>query len=316
MQALYWNGEKLRLDPSHPTPKADEKTALLRVRFAGICSTDLQIFKGYMDFRGVPGHEFVGEVKEGPAEFAGRRVVAEINFGCGRCEFCARGLGRHCSGRKVMGILGADGSFAEYVAVPVENLHVVPENIADEEAVFTEPLAAAFEILEQVDLMPGDDVLVLGDGKLGLLCAQVIRLTGARVSVVGKHPAKLALSKKLGVRTLLLSDWRPRQMDVVVEATGSTSGLKLALDAVKPRGTLVLKSTVAENHALSLAPLVINEVTVIGSRCGLFPPALQALAGKSVSVTPLIEKVYPLSEGIEAVAHAGKRGALKVLLRT
>ena len=306
---------KLRLDSSHPTPKADEKTALLRVRLAGICSTDLQIFEGYMGFQGVPGHEFVGEVEEGPAELVGKRVVAEINFACGRCDFCARDLGRHCPQRKVMGILGADGSFAEYVAAPVENLHLVPDNVADEEAVFTEPLAAAFEILEQVQLGVGDDVVVLGDGKLGLLCAQVLRLTGARVSAIGRHPEKLATLKKLGIRTFVLGDWKPRLYDVVVEATGSAAGLKTALEAVRPRGTLVLKSTVAESHSLSLAPLVIKEVTVVGSRCGVFPPALQALAEKSVSVTPLIEKIYPLSEGVEAVAHAGRLRALKVLLR-
>ena len=315
MQALTWNGQSLRLDPSYPTPEAGERTALVRVRLAGICSTDLQIFKGYMGFQGVPGHEFVGEVKEGPGELLGKRVVGEINFACGRCDFCARALGRHCPERKVMGILGADGSFAEYVSVPVANLHLVPDGVADEEAVFTEPLAAAFEILEQIQLGLGDDVIVLGDGKLGLLCAQVLRLTGARVSVVGKHESKLALLKKLGIRTFLLPDWKPRQADVVVEATGSTSALKMALDLVRPRGTLILKSTVAQEHALNLAPLVINEVTVIGSRCGLFPPALEALAQKSVSVRPLIEKIYPLGEGVEAVAHAGRAGARKILLR-
>ncbi len=316
MQALYWNGQQLKLDPSYPTPKADEETALLRVRLAGICSTDLQIFKGYMGFQGVPGHEFVGEVKEGPAELVGKRVAAEINFACGRCDFCARDLRRHCPQRKVMGILGADGSFAEYVAAPVANLHLVPEAISDEEAVFIEPLAAAFEILEQVQLGVGDDVIVLGDGKLGLLCAQVLRLTGARVSVVGKHEEKLSILKKLGIRTFVLGDWKPRLYDVVVEATGSTSGLKLALETTRPRGTLVLKSTVAESHALSLAPLVINEITVVGSRCGVFPPAIEALAQKSVSVTPLIEKVYPLTEGLEAIAHAGRAGTRKILLRS
>ncbi|HEV8342222.1 MAG TPA: alcohol dehydrogenase catalytic domain-containing protein, partial [Candidatus Binatia bacterium] len=282
---------------------------------AGICSTDLQIFKGYMGFRGVPGHEFVGEVQEGPEDLVGKRVVGEINFSCGECEFCRRGLGRHCSKRRVMGILDADGTFAEYLAVPVANLHVVPDSVADEEAVFTEPLAAASEILEQIQLNPGDDVLVLGDGKLGMLCAQVVKLTGARVTVLGKHQEKLALVKKTGVRTILLDDWKPRRFDIVVEASGSESGLELALSAVRPRGTLVLKSTIAGNHNVSLAPLVINEVTVVGSRCGLFPPALEALEKRSVAISPLIEKIYPLSEGVEAVAHAGRKGALKVLLR-
>jgi len=314
MQALYWNGEHLRLDPSYPTPEPDEQTALVRVYLAGICSTDLQIFKGYMGFRGIPGHEFVGEVGEGPAELRGKRVVGEINFACGQCDLCARALGRHCPKRRVMGILGADGSFAEYVAVPARNLHLVPEGVGDKEAVFTEPLAAAFEILEQIELMPGDEVLVLGDGKLGLLCAQVLRLTGARLTVVGKHERKLEILKRLGIHTVMLSDWKSRPADVVVEATGSTSGLKVALGAVRPRGTLVLKSTLAEDHALSLASLVINEVTVVGSRCGLFPPALQALAEKSVMLTSLIDKSYPLAQGLEAIAHAARPGALKVLL--
>jgi threonine dehydrogenase-like Zn-dependent dehydrogenase len=315
MKALHWNGQALSLDSSYPAPSASEQTALIRVRLAGVCSTDLQIFKGYMGFRGVPGHEFVGEVAEGPAALGGKRVVGEINFCCGACEFCRRGLGRHCPTRKVMGILGADGCFAEYVAAPVSNLHIVPDGVADEEAVFTEPLAAAFEILEQVEIDFTHEVLVLGDGKLGLLCAQVLATTGARVTLVGKHPDKLGLVKKLGVRTALLSDWKPTQADVVVEATGSTAGLEMALSAVRPRGTLVLKSTVASEHSLSLAPLVINEITVVGSRCGLFPPALDALAQKKVGLTPMIEKVYPLSEGVEAVAHAGRPGARKILLR-
>jgi len=316
MRALFWDGRVLRLESSRPTPGTDRQFALVRVRLAGICSTDLQIFKGYMGFRGVPGHEFVGEVEEGPKTLVGKRIVGEINFACGKCEFCQRSLGRHCPNRRVMGIVGADGSFAEYVAVPTANLHLVPDNVSDEEAVFTEPLAAAFEILEQIQLSPGDDVLVMGDGKLGMLCAQVLKLTGAGVTVLGKHPEKLSLIKKTGVRTLLLDSWKARLFDVVVEATGSDSALKLAMSAVRPRGTLVLKSTIAADHTVSLAPLVINEITVIGSRCGLFPPALQALAEKSVLVTPIIEKVYPLNAGIEAVTHAGRAGALKVLLRT
>ena len=316
MKALHWDGQRLSLDASYPSPTPARDYALVRVRLAGICSTDLQIFKGYMGFRGVPGHEFVGEVIEGPPALVGKRVVGEINFACGRCEFCRRGLGRHCAKRQVMGILGADGCFAEVVAMPARNLHVVPDGVSDEEAVFTEPLAAALEILEQVEIDFTREVLVFGDGKLGLLCAQVVASTGARVTLVGRHPEKLALVKKAGVRTVLLSDWRPQSADIVVEATGSTAGLEIALGAVRPRGTLVLKSTVAQEHKLSLAPLVINEITVIGSRCGLFPPALDALARKKMAVVPMIEKIYPLSEGIEAVAHAGKPGVKKVLLNT
>jgi len=314
MQALHWNGTHLKLDLSYPPPKADKVMALIRVRLAGICSTDLQIFKGYMGFQGVPGHEFVGEVKEGPSELVGKRVVGEINFACGLCSYCAQGLGRHCPARKVMGILGADGSFAEYVAVPVANLHLVPDGVADEEAVFTEPLAAAFEILEQVKVRPMDDILILGDGKLGLLCAQVLYLTGARVTLLGKHENKIGLMKKLGIRAVKLADWRASLFDIVVDATGSTPGLELALASVRPRGTLVMKSTLADQHALSLAPLVINEVTVVGSRCGPFSPALAALAQKRLMVGPLIDRIYPLAEGIKAVGHAARPGALKVLL--
>jgi threonine dehydrogenase-like Zn-dependent dehydrogenase len=336
MQALYWDGHELNLNLFYPTPHkskiedreskivgatgsrsgfGDDQAALVKVHLAGICSTDLQIFKGYMNFRGVPGHEFVGSVVEGPQELIHKRVVGEINFACGRCDYCNRGLARHCPSRSVMGILNADGAFAEYVAVPVANLHLVPSKVSVEEAVFTEPLAAAFEILEQVQVNPGDEVLVLGDGKLGNLCAQVLRLTGAYVTALGKHEDKLKLIKRSGVRTMLLSDWQPKSFDVVVEATGSTSGLELAMSAIRPRGTLVLKTTMAGEHKLSLAPLVINEMTVVGSRCGPFAPALDALQERSVSVAPLIEKIYPLSEGVEAVAHAGSPGARKVLLQ-
>jgi threonine dehydrogenase-like Zn-dependent dehydrogenase len=315
MQALYWDGRVLSLESSYRAPAFDSQTARIKVHLAGICSTDLQIFKGYMDFCGVPGHEFVGSVSEGPKELLGKRVVSEINFACGQCASCGRGLARHCPNRKVMGILNADGAFAELVGAPVANLHIVPESVLDEEAVFAEPLAAAFEILEQAQISPGDEVLVVGDGKLGNLCAQVLQLTGARVTALGKHEAKLELIKRGGVRTLLLSDWQPKLFDVVVEAAGSESGFQLAMSAVRPRGTLVLKSTIAGAHEVSLAPLVIKEVTVIGSRCGPFPEALNALAERSVSTKPLIEKVYPLHNAVEAVRHAAKPGSRKILLR-
>jgi threonine dehydrogenase-like Zn-dependent dehydrogenase len=317
MRALHWDGHTLRLNDAYPTPRATDQMALVRVRLAGICSTDLQILQGYLGFQGILGHEFVGEVSEGPTHLIGKRVVGEINFACGSCQLCLRGLGRHCANRQVMGILSADGSFAEYLAVPVANLHLVPEGVSDEEAVFTEPLAAACEILEQVHLWPDCPVVVFGDGKLGLLCAQVLQNAGARVTVVGKHQQKLAILQKRGIQTAVLGDWHPQpRAEMVIEATGSTAGLALALEIVSPRGTLVLKSTVAQQHTLALAPLVIHEVTVIGSRCGLFPPALQALEHRSVAVTPLIESVYSLTEGVEAINHAARPGALKVLLRS
>ena len=324
MQALHWNGSQLRLESAYPTPSSTlhlrsltvpQPAALVKVHLAGICSTDLQILKGYMGFTGVPGHEFVGSVIEGCVEWQGRRVAGEINFGCGNCEYCARDLRRHCPNRNVMGILNADGAFAEYVALPPANLHIVPDNVSDEAAVFTEPLAAAFEILTQIQLNHGDEVLVLGDGKLGNLCAQVLRLTGAKITALGKHTDKLALIKKTGVRVAQLSDWQPKQFDVVVEATGSAAGLELGLGAVRPRGTLILKSTITGKHEVSLAPIVINEIHVIGSRCGPFTDALAALAAQQVSVTPLIDKIYPLSDGVEALQHAARSGAKKILLR-
>ena len=254
MRALYWDGHDLRVQENCETPQASDDRALVRVRLAGVCSTDLQILKGYMDFRGIPGHEFVGEVKEGPDEFIGKRVVAEINFGCGTCASCLSGMKRHCPTRQVMGILSADGSFAEYMAVPIDNLHLVPDTVADEEAVFAEPLAAAFEILEQVHIQPGTEALVLGDGKLGILCAFVLRQAGAAVTVVGRHEKKLSLVRQAGMRGVTLSDWRGHSVDLVVEATGSADGLQLAIENVRPRGTLVLKSTVAANHGTSHSP--------------------------------------------------------------
>ena len=314
MRALYWDGRELCLLPSFATP-TDKSTGLIKVHLAGICATDLQIFAGYMGFTGIPGHEFVGSVEQGPDELIGKRVVGEINFGCGECAACCGGLDRHCPNRKVMGILNANGAFADYVAVPCENLHLVPENISDEEAVFVEPLAAAFEILTQTHPKPDDNVLVLGDGKLGNLCAQVLQLTGAKVTAIGKHSDKLSLLNNVGIRTQLLENWQPSLFDIVVEATGSSSGFGLALNAVRPRRTLVLKSTIAGMQQVSLAPLVINEINVIGSRCGPFPEALAALSAKQIAVTPLIEKIYPLADSLAAVAEARRAGVRKILLQ-
>jgi len=315
MRAINWDGACVALNCSAPGPSLGVDDALVQVRYAGVCATDLHIFKGYMGFTGIPGHEFVGDVVEGPDHLARKRVVGEINFGCGRCAACAQGLQRHCSTRRVLGILGTEGTFAEFVGIPAANLHVVPDSISDDEAVFTEPLAAAFEILEQVHVRPTDRALVLGDGRIGLLCAEVLALTGASVTVVGKHERKLDVLKNRGIHCVLLPDWKPSKHDVVVEATGSASGMTAAMQATRPRGTLVLKSTISGNHTLSLAPLVIDEITVVGSRCGPFAPALRALEKRSVAVTPLIEKVYPLSDGVAAIAHAGRPGALKILLR-
>lgn len=314
MQALYWNGKQARVT-EQPDPEASER-AVVRVSLAGVCATDLEITRGYMDYHGVLGHEFVGHVESGPEDWRGARVVAEINNPCRKCDSCLRGLERHCPNRSVTGILNANGAFAERIAVPVENLHRVPDSVSNEAAVFTEPLAAAFEILEQVDIQPDDYCVVFGDGRLGLLISQVLHTTGAHVTTIGKHSEKLALLEARGIETQLLSNWEasPRQGDVVVEATGSASGFARAVSATRPRGTLVLKSTVADSPPIDLAPLVINEITVVGSRCGPFAPALDALARGTVSVEPLIAARYALAEGEQALAKAGETGVLKVLI--
>jgi threonine dehydrogenase-like Zn-dependent dehydrogenase len=297
-----------------PVPEASPGFARVRVGLAGVCNTDLELVKGYMGFRGVLGHEFVGVVDEGPAEWLGRRVVGEINFACGRCETCAAGLPRHCPQRSVMGIQAADGAFAEFVRVPVANLHAVPDAVPDARAVFVEPLAAACEILEQVRLEPGTPCLVLGDGKLGLLVAQVLAAAGGRVRAVGRHPEKLALLARRGIETHLASDWRPAPTPLVVEATGSADGFRAAVAATRPRGTLVLKSTLAEHPRVDLAPLVIHEIAVVGSRCGPFEPALAALAAGRVEVDGLVSHRVPLARAEDALARAAEPGALKVLI--
>ena len=313
MHALHFDGSQLRLIDA-PVPRATPGTAIVRVMLAGICNTDLELVKGYMGFTGTLGHEFVGRVDDGPAPWRGQRVVGEINFACGACEWCARGLGRHCPRRTVMGIQGADGALAEYVRVPLANLHRVPDGVADDAAVFAEPLAAACEIVEQVRVEPGQACVVLGDGKLGLLAAQVLAHAGARVLAVGKHPDKLAHLARRGIATTLLDAWERSAVDLVVEATGTAAGFELALAATRPRGTLVLKSTVAHGVPLNLAPLVIHEITVVGSRCGPFGPALAALAAGTVDVCGLISARRPLSAVADALALAAQPGVLKVLV--
>lgn len=313
MRALVWDGTSLRVGEI-PEPEAGDGWATVRMRRAGVCRTDLEIVRGYMGFRGVLGHELVGVVEGGPTEWLGRRVVVEINFACGACSACARGLGRHCPTRTVMGILGADGAMAERVRVPVANLHAIPDSVDDDTAVFAEPLAAAFEIVEQIHVTPDLSATVLGDGKLGLLVAQVLHQAGARVLVVGKHEDKLAIARRRGIRTSLSSSWSGDAADLVVEATGSKAGFAAALGATRPRGKLVLKSTIAEGIELHLAPIVINEIQIVGSRCGSFPPALAALATGSVDVASLVSARFPLSAAAEAVRRAAEPGICKVMV--
>ena len=285
----------------------------MRVSRAGVCETDLQLIKGYMGFRGVLGHEFVGVAESGP--FAGERVVGEINCACWRCETCRSGLPTHCPHRTVLGILNHDGAFADLIAVPQRNLHRVPDSIPDDIAVFTEPVAAAFQIPAQVEIAGTERIAVLGDGRLGNLCAQVLASIADDVLVVGKHREKLALLEGLGLKTALLSDEPPhRSFDIVVECTGSETGLPTALSLVRSRGTIVLKTTVAGTQTLAWAPFVIDEVTLVGSRCGPFDRALNALEHGLVDVEPLISARFNLSNGLAALERAQQKGVLKVLL--
>lgn len=317
MQALIF-GEKLELVKQMAKPTPAEGEALIKVLMAGICNTDLEIERGYMGFKGVLGHEFVGKVEDVNGEdhgLIGKRVVGDINCGCGKCSFCLQGINNHCPDRVTVGIDGKNGCLAEYLTIPVGNLFKVPESVSDEEAVFTEPLAAAFEIMEQVHIKPTDLVAVLGDGKLGLLIALVLKQSQADLCLVGKHPDKLAIAAGQKIKTVLLGELpRTSLFNLVVEATGSVDGFDLAQELLKPCGTLVLKSTVEGSKNFNLSSLVLNEVTVVGSRCGPFSPALRALEKKIIDVRPLISKIYSFDYALEAFEAARARDTLKVLV--
>jgi threonine dehydrogenase-like Zn-dependent dehydrogenase len=315
MRCLVFD-KTLAFDNRRAEPPQSDGDTLLRVRQAAICSTDLEIVKGYMGFAGILGHEFVADVVSSPdKDLVGQRVCGEINIVCGRCDLCLSGLSNHCRARSVLGILKHDGAFAEYVRLPAANLHVVPKNVDDDQAVFVEPLAAAFQILKQIKLDGRKWVTVLGDGRLGLLVAQVLRNAGCPVRVIGKYPEKLALCERWQIRSRPLADIVPRHdQDVVVDCTGSANGFEMAMQMVRPRGTIVLKSTVAAGKALNLAPLVIDEITVIGSRCGPFREAIRALSEKQIDVVSLIFRRMKLEQGVEAMDLAGRPGVLKVIL--
>ena len=315
MRALLLDG-KLKLVDDYPTPEPPPGEALIRVNVAGVCNTDLELVKGYHQFRGVPGHEFVGVVERAPGAEAweGRRVVGEINVACGTCPTCRANRPTHCPNRTTLGISGRDGAFAEYLTLPITNLHPVPDSITDEVAVFTEPLAAACEIVQQVHVRPTDRVIVVGDGKLGLLCAQVLALTGCHLTVVGHHPEKLEIVARQGIATALDDAAVEAGADVVVEATGHPGGYATARRLVRPRGTVVLKSTYHASLDANLTMAVVDEITLVGSRCGPFAPALRLLEQGLVKVTPLIQARYILSEVLTAFEHAAQPGTLKVLV--
>ena len=314
MKALVFEHSRVAV-MERPLPTLRAGHAIVQVQMAGVCNTDIEIAKGYMGFSGVLGHELYGVVTAcEDASWVGKRVAGEINQACGRCDMCLRGLGRHCPTRTVMGILGADGCFAEYVALQTNNLHPLPNSLSDERACFVEPTAAAFEILEQVSITPEHNVAVLGDGKLGLLIAQVIATTGCAPTLVGRHPRKLSLARDHGARVAELAELPAKSFDVVVEATGSADGMNAALHLTRPRGTLVLKSTYHGSLELNAAPIVIDEITLVGSRCGPFDPAIDALSRGVVDPSAMIDAIYPLGEAAQAMQRATEPGVLKVLL--
>jgi len=314
MKACVFDGHSVRLDPAHAEPSPAPGEVRIRVDLAGVCRTDLEIARGYMQFRGVLGHEFVGTALEG--KFAGRRVVGAINCVCGACDLCRAGLPTHCRRRTVLGIAGRDGAFAERLVLPEANLFAVPDSVTDRQAVFAELLAAAIQVGKQVPLEPGRKVVVLGDGRLGILVAQVLRAWRVAPVVVGKSDKKLELLSTLGIAAIHAENARPaHDAAVVIECTGTADGLAMALQFVRPRGTIVLKSTVADTAGLNLAPIVVDEITVVGSRCGPMGDAVEMLAGGAIATEPLVTAEFPLDEAPQALAAADEPDAIKVLIK-
>jgi len=314
MKALWLENNQLQLRSDVPIPEPLPGEALVRVVRAGICNTDLELLRGYYPYTGILGHEFVGVVEQGPKQLVGVRVVGEINAVCGECRFCRSGQPTHCENRTVLGIVNRNGAFAEYLTLPIANLHPVPDNVPTDVATFTEPVAAALEIQQQVLVRPDDRVLVVGDGKLGQLVAQTLALTGCDLLVVGRHRNKLDYLAARGITTGLADVVTDRAFDLSVECTGNPEGFAIARRALRPRGTLVLKSTYAGHLTFDASSLVVDEITLIGSRCGPFPQALQVISQEQVDVKYLIQSHYPLDEAIAAFDRAQERGILKVLL--
>jgi len=314
MKSIWLENNQISLRDITRPNKPNE--VLIRIRKAGICSTDLELVKGYYPYTGVLGHEFVGEVVEADdTSWIGRRVVGEINAICNACEQCLNGRPTHCENRTVLGIVNRDGIFAEFTTLPIANLHMVPDSVSDEMAVFTEPLAAALEIQQQVQIQPTDRVLLVGAGRLGQLIAQTLALTGCNLHVVARHKHQQDLLKARGIRIISEEDIQPWRWDIVVEATGSPSGFSLARQAIRPRGTLVLKSTYKGDTDVNLSSIVVDEINIIGSRCGPFAPALRLLESKQVDPTILIDAEFSLDDGLKAFEHAAETGVLKVLVK-
>ena len=313
MNALWLEDHKISLrDISRPQMPNE---ALIKIHKAGICSTDLELVKGYYPYTGVIGHEFVGEVIEAEdVSWIGQRVVGDINVVCGQCEQCLNGRPTHCEHRTVLGIVNRDGTFAEYTTLPIANLHRVPDSVPDEMAVFTEPLAAALEIQDQIQIKPTDRVLLVGAGRLGQLIAQTLALTGCDLRVVARHPHQQILLKARGIRTITEEEIQPWRWDIVVEATGSPDGFSLARRAIRPRGTMVLKSTYKGDMSVNFSSVVVDEINLVGSRCGPFEPALRLMEARQVDPTVLIAAEFNLGEALKAFERAAETGVLKVLV--
>ncbi len=313
MKALWLENGALRLTQA-ATPRSDSGEAVIQVLKAGICGTDAALVAGLYEFTGILGHEFVGKVVSGPEPMMDQRVVGEINVACGKCKMCASGWKKHCSNRTALGIRGRNGAFAEYLTLPLENLHLVPAGVSDAAAAFTEPLAAALDVLEHIHLSTDERALVVGDGKLGQLVCRVLALEGVRVDVIGRHDRKLERLEGVVSQIFRGQAVSGRRYDVAVECSGNPAGLSTALEALRPRGTLVMKSTSPASAALEPARLVVDELRLVGSRCGPFPRALELLAAGSVNMEPLIDARYALDDGVKGFEHSRQSGVLKVLL--
>jgi threonine dehydrogenase-like Zn-dependent dehydrogenase len=313
MKALWLENNQISL---HDVPQPNKPNeALIKIRKAGICSTDLELVKGYYPYAGILGHEFVGDVVEAPDKnWIGARVVGEINATCGKCEACLNRRPSHCEDRTVLGIANRDGVFAEYTSLPLENLHCVPDSVSDEMAVFTEPLAAALEIQQQIQIRPTDRVLVVGAGRLGQLISQTLALTGCDLHVLARHSLQQNLLTARGIRIIAEENIQPRKWDMVVEVTGSTDGFNIARKAIRPRGTLVLKSTYKGDMNVNFSSIVVDEINIIGSRCGPFAPALRLMEKREVDPTVLIAEQYKLDDVLKAFERAAQSGMLKVLV--
>ncbi len=318
MKTLWLEKRKLTLR-NLPKPKPKQGEALIRVLYAGICNTDIELLKGYMDFSGVPGHEFVGVVEKGPKQWLGKRVVGEINIACGKCDLCQMGLERHCPNRTVLGIYKKNGAFAEYLTLPVKNLHLVPETISDLEAVFVEPLSASLRIFDQIKIKKNEQVVIIGDGKLAQLIARALWLRNKNLIVIGRHKEKLNLLAQLGITTLIEKDAQKDVQrfapQVIIEATGNPKGLELALKLCQPMSKIVLKSTYAQPVKINLSQVVVDELILVGSRCGDFKKGLALLASKRIKTTELISGIYPIEQYQKAFKKAMERKSLKVILK-